>query len=129
MKLLATLLITVVMVAHAVLGCCAHHEHHAAAAHESLSAHHDCEGDHHHSEAPGEPPCQPQDCDEGNCVFMASKHTDLQTLSFQVSCLPLALQKAPKLSSQDVSLACIASEDAIHPEGVRLRIWLCIWVI
>jgi hypothetical protein len=129
MKLIVTLSITAIMTVHAVLGCCSHHEHHSAALPEGLNSHHACHDHHDHSCRPQDSPAAPQDCDEENCIFFASKHNTFQSLDLEGFCSALANSTLPELHFQGASFLRIAPADAIHPAGPALHIWQCVWVI
>jgi hypothetical protein len=130
MQTLVTLLLSVIMTAHAVLGCCAHHEHRNAMSHKALDAQHTCHCSDHQSTGSEKRPDAPQDCDEENCVFVASKHSDSQAIDwmslFSLVAFSYSLNHLGDVDSEFIHLA---SEYVPYHEGSTLRVWQCVWVI
>lgn len=96
---------------------------------KALDAHQACHCSHHHPADSGEEPDSPQDCDEANCVFVASKHSDSHIISWMSLTSLAALSSTLELGDQEVGFIRLALEDVPHLEGPALRVWQCVWVI
>jgi hypothetical protein len=126
MRLAVTLLLALMMTAHAALGCCWHHEHHVEAAHKAVCCHHDHEHESHPTPQNHETPTS---CDEDPCVYVIhdSSAVSLDFLSalsaVVVSELPCPTYKLLRAHS------LAALDDVSYPSGPRLHLWQCVLVI
>jgi hypothetical protein len=127
MRLLVTLLLALMMTAHAGLGCCWHHEHHTEAIVQVVCCHHDHEhGDSHSTPTDHETPTS---CDEDPCVYVVHESSAvswdfLSALSAMVvSELPCPAGDLLRAHSH------AALDDVSYPSGPRLHLWQCVLVI
>jgi hypothetical protein len=129
MQSLMALLISVAMAVHAILGCCAHHEHPRGAEHTAIESHQFCHCSSHHTNGSEEKPVAPQDCDETNCVFVASKHSDSQAIDGHSLFSLTATLSFLDLGVQHHDFLRDTLDDVPYHEGTALRVWQCVWKI
>jgi hypothetical protein len=126
MRIVVTLLLALVMTAHAGLGCCWHHDHTEDVAEQSFCCHHEHDHDSHSTPADHE---SPTGCDEDACVFVnhegfAPSFDFLTALSASIVC------EAPCPAGSMLRGHYLASlDDVSYPSGPRLHLWQCVLVI
>lgn len=126
MRIVVTLLLALVMTAHAVLGCCWHHDHDGEALPHPICC------DHHHDHDSHSAPSDhetPDSCDEAVCVFMAHESTTT-SLDFLTALSALVVSEPPYPAGNMLRIHYLASlDDVFFPSGPRLHLWQCVLVI
>lgn len=126
MRIIVTLLLALVMTAHAGMGCCWHHDHGGEASPHPVCCEH--EHEHHSPSVPGDHET-PDSCDEAVCVFMnhegaAPSFDFLTAVSGMVACEP------PCPAGSMLRTHYLAALDEVsYPSGPRLHLWQCVLVI
>jgi hypothetical protein len=126
MRLAVTLLLALVMTAHAALGCCWHHEHHAEAVDQAVCCHHDHEHESHPTPQNHETPTS---CDEDPCIYVSHVSSPL-SWDFLSALSAVVVSELPCPTGdllRDHSLAAL--DDVSYPSGPRLHLWQCVLVI
>lgn len=119
------MLLAAVLGAHALLGSSIHH-HAADAEHPATCGH--CHSETIQPAIPAEQPVPSEPCQRQCCVYVAVRSTDLGCLELAESLDPLLSVRA--FESEVVDFAHFDfADDVLHPDGLTLRIWQCVWVI
>jgi hypothetical protein len=126
MRFVVTLLLALVMTAHAALGCCWHHDHHNDSAGQTACCHHEHEHDSHSTPADHE---TPDSCDEESCVFVAH-NSSAPSLDFLTALSSVIVCEFPCPSGSMLRTHYLAAlDDVSFPSGPRLHLWQCVLVI